>query len=73
MVKTLVTSQQDSQHEGTQAPVADEELEPEAMAEILRRVELMVNGEDTVLTNEEVLKGLSPEAQRLLGLLDELT
>lgn len=71
MVKTLVTSQQDLRRGGAQMPVADEELEPEAMAEIIRRAEQMRQGEDTVFSNEEVLSEFASEVERLLELVDE--
>ena len=73
MVKTLVTSSQELQQAAAPSPVADDEIEPGAMEEIVRRVELMRRGEDTVFSNEEVMSDLRPEFQEIVELLDELS
>ena len=73
MVKTLVTSSRELEQAAASGPVADEEIEPEAMDEIIRRVELMRRGEDTVLSNEEVLRDLDPNFARIAELLDEMS
>ena len=72
MVKTLVTSARQTEPSSPPKPVAEDEIEPEAMAEIIRRVERMRRGEDKVYSNEEVLSSLPPDLARIAGILDEL-
>ncbi len=72
MAKALVSSSQELEQAAAPGPVLDGEIEPEAISEIIRRVEQMRRGEDTVLSNEEVLRDLDPDLVRIAELLDEL-
>ena len=72
MVKVLVTSSQETEPVGSPKPVAEDEIDPEAMAEIIRRVEQWRRGETKVYSNEEVLGSLPPDLVRIAELLDEL-
>ncbi len=72
MAKALVTSENFEEQTLPLPPVADDEIEPEAMAEIIRRVEQLRRGESTLYSNEEVLKDLPPNLLRIVEALDDL-
>lgn len=73
MAKALVTSAKALPAEPDMSPVADDEIDPEAMEEIIRRVERMRRGEDGVFSNEEALRSLGFDPERIRELLDQLT
>lgn len=73
MAKALITSESVQEQALPLPPVAADEIEPEAMAEIIRRVEQMRRGEDIVFSNEEVLREVDPDLLRLAEQLNKLT
>ena len=72
MVKFLVTSSQQTEPAVSGEPVTEDEIDPEAMAEIIRRVEQMRRGEGKVYSNEEAMQALGLDLERIRELLDEL-
>ena len=72
MVKFLVTSSQQTEPAGSPKPVTEDEIDPEAMAEIIRRVEQMRRGEGKVYSNEEAMQALGLDLERIRELFDEL-
>lgn len=73
MVKSLVTSARKEEPAPEPEPVTLDEIDPEAMDEIVRRVERMRRGEDEVFTNEEALRSLGFDPERMRELFDHLT
>ena len=69
MVKTLIEL---SQRPPTEHGFADDEISPEAMAEIIRRVKKYGRGEGKVFTNEEVMAELGVDVDKVLELLESL-
>ena len=72
MVRALVTSANVGQQALLLPSVTADEIEPEALAEILRRVEQMKRSEGKLYSNEEASQALGLDPVRIGELLDEL-
>ena len=70
MAKTLIEL---SQAQPTMRPVADDEISPEDMAEIIRRVKKSERGEGRTFTSEELLEEFGQDIKKIITLLDNST
>lgn len=72
MAKALVTAESVQKQTLPLPPVTADEIDPEAMAEVVRRVEQLRGGERKLYSTEEAMQALCLDLERIRELLDEL-